>query len=74
MERRIAQVTEMASQFYGPGELRITVHGHVFWAARSGIEYPLGWSIFEAETTLRRILAKKAARTNGTAAGREEEE
>jgi hypothetical protein len=74
MERRIAQVTEMASEFYGPGDLRITVHGHVFWAAKNGIEYPLGWSIFEAETTLRRILVKKAARTNDISAGREEEE
>jgi hypothetical protein len=74
MERRIAQVTEMASEFYGPGELRITTHGHVFWAADKGIEYPLGWSIFEAETALRRMLANKKTRTDRTAAGREEEE
>jgi hypothetical protein len=64
----------MASQFYGPGELRITTHGHALWAADNGIEYPLGWSIFEAETSLKRILATEAGRSSGAGAEREEEE
>jgi hypothetical protein len=74
MERRIARITEMASEFYGAGELRITTHGHALWAADNGIEYPLGWSIFEAEKSPRRILAKKAERPSGAVAEREEEE
>jgi hypothetical protein len=48
MKQTVEEVTVIALQHFGEGELQINEFGNVFWLKPDGLRIALGYTIFEA--------------------------
>ena len=62
METLMSRITELAQDYFGPGQLETDDEGHVYWTTKEGVETPLGWSLEEAEFKMSALMDARTSR------------